>query len=113
MTIDHEVWDARFASRIDDLKIETTADIRNTTKKTITSLRCYGFALLDGLCDQRERELMFFQLLKFARPLGTVVQQSPQDEEVEDVRDFLTLRTRTIEVTDYEMSCHHTPTRPL
>jgi hypothetical protein len=89
MTTRHEPWDARLATRLDDLRIGVISGAVDPAITRITeSLRRYGFALLSGLGGRHEGDATAYELIDLATRLGTVVAQSPRGEQVEDVRDF-------------------------
>jgi hypothetical protein len=94
MTSEHEPWNKRIASQINDIKCEVTTDIRFDISNITLSLRRYGFALLSGLGKVAERDATANSLVELAAHLGTVVPQSPRGEEVEDVRDFSDIEAR-------------------
>jgi alpha-ketoglutarate-dependent taurine dioxygenase len=94
MTSEHEAWDKRIASHIDDIHGEVTADIRYSISDITQSLRRYGFAILSGLGKAAERDAIADDLVELAAHLGTVVPQSPRGEMVEDVRDFSDIEAR-------------------
>jgi hypothetical protein len=94
MTSEHEPWNKRIASQIDDIQCEATTDIRFDISNITLSLRRYGFALLSGLDKVAERDATADSLVELAAHLGTVVPQSPRGEKVEDVRDFSDIEAR-------------------
>jgi hypothetical protein len=94
MTSEHEPWDKRIASQIDDIHCEVTSDFHFAISNITLSLRRYGFALLSGLGKTAERNATADDLVELAAHLGTVVPQSPRGEMVEDVRDFSDIEAR-------------------
>lgn len=89
MTEKPEAWDARFAERLPDIRIDTTTGGRDDhTGKAVVSIQQYGFALLSGIGKRLDRDKDAKELADFMASLGSIVPQSPRGEEVEDVRDF-------------------------
>lgn len=94
MTYEHEAWDRRMASHLDDIHCAVAGDIQFAIGDITQSLQRYGFALLSGLGKTAERNNTAKDLVALAAHLGTVVPQSPRGEEVEDVRDFSDVEAR-------------------
>jgi len=85
----HTCWDASLLDRLDEIRIEV--DHENIDRKFDAikkRLLRYGFAMLEGLGADEDREVIAGRLIALSQRLGRLVPQSPRRERIEDIKDY-------------------------
>lgn len=85
----HTCWDASLIDRLDEIRIEVDPENIDCKFDAVKKrLLQYGFAMLEGLGADEDREVIAGRLIALSLRLGTLVPQSPRRERIEDIKDY-------------------------
>ena len=82
-------WDSGLLTQLDLLRLQVHPDSAGNYRVPIQArLKEYGFAILQGIGADAERDEIASRLIKLSQSLGHILPQSPRAEAIEDIKDY-------------------------